>query len=112
MGNNFHYFATHGLGYAKADTREAAIEKLVDGFRHDLKPWLLNSHKAGDPGVYIWTAKVNVPLDEGYTIEWFAPKGVDVEETLEHYLTYLSAKTFAVYHKPAAESLAGKEKAA
>ena len=110
MGNNFHYFATHGLGYAKADTREAAIEKLVDGFRRDLKPWLLNSHKAGDPGVYIWTVKVNLPLDENYKIEWFAPKGVDVQFPEEHYLTYISAKTFAIWNKGAGN--AEKEKAA
>ena len=112
MGNNFHYFATHGLGFAMADTREAAIEKLVDGFRHDLKPWLLNAHKNGDPGIYIWTIKVNLPLEAPYKIEWFAPKGVETEEPLEHYLTYLAAKKFAIYNKPLAETLAGKEKAA
>jgi len=113
MGNNYHYFASHALAFAMADTREAAIEKLIKGYPGGLKSWLLNTHKDGEPGIYIWTCKVNTPLEEGYKIEWFMPKGVDTENGKEHYLTYITAKKFAIYNKPKAESLASlKEKAA
>jgi hypothetical protein len=113
MSNNYHYFASHALGFAMADTREDVIEKLIKGHPNGLKSWLLNAHKDGDPGVYIWTCRVNAPLEKGYKIEWFQPVGVEVEDGREHYLTYVTAKKFAIYNKPKAESLAGlKEKAA
>lgn len=112
MKTNHHYFASHALAFAMAESREAAIEKLITGYPGGLKSWLLNAHKDGEPGIYIWTCKVNVPLDDlSYKIEWFAPKGVDIEDGGEHYLTYVSAKKFAIYNKPKAESLAAKEAA-
>ena len=57
---DYHYFATTPLAYATAETREEAIEKAV---RHSdtlkgLKAWILNHHKKGDPGIYVWSAKV------------------------------------------------------
>jgi len=112
MGNKFHYFASHALGYAMAESREEAIDKLIEGFHHDLKPWLLNCHKAGDPGVYMWSCKVKAPMEAAYKIEWYAPKGVETEDGREHYLTYLTKKKHAVYNKPKHESLAKPAKEA
>lgn len=109
---NSHYFASHGLGWATGATREAAIERVIDGFRHDLKGWVRNSLKAGDPGVYIWSGKVNVAEDEPYKIEWFSPVGVPVEDGREHYVTYVTAKKHAVWNVPKAASIAMKKEVA
>jgi hypothetical protein len=108
-----HYFASHALGWATGDTRVEAVEKLAKMPGMGLKSWILNAHKEGSPGVYIWSCKVNAPSDEPYKIECFKPVGVEIEDGHEHFVTYLSAKAVGIYNKPKAESLAGlKEKAA
>ena len=101
-----HYFASHAMGYAMAESREEAVEKLAAKHGMNMKSWLLNSHKAGEPGVYIWSVKVLAPMDENYSIEWFMPKGVELEDGREHYVTYYSKKKVAIYNKPKHESLA------
>ena len=111
--SKYHYFATHALGCATADTREGAIEKLLRGLNlgraGDLRTIVANCHKAGDPGLYVWTIKVVGAEPGSYTIEWFAPKGVEVEEPREHYLTYFTKKKFAIWHVPPEVSVAMKK---
>lgn len=108
-----HYFATHALGFATADTREGAIEKLLTelnlGRAGDLRTIVANHHKDGEPGLYIWTARVHA--EEGsYRIEWYMPKDVEADDAREHYLTYFTKKKYAVWDKPVEESLAGRMK--
>ena len=114
MSSN-HYFASHALGFAMAESRAEAVEKLAKMPGMGMKSWILNAHKSGEPGVYIWSCKVNAPIEAAYKIEWFAPKkgDVEVEDGREHFITYYSAKKVGIYNKPKAESLSGlKEKAA
>jgi hypothetical protein len=95
MNKSTHFFATCVFGWATADTRDEAIEKLVNAFRHDIKRTLANCLKDGVPGFYIWTAQVNAPADEPYKIEWYAPVGVDTEAHEEYAVTYLTEKKMA-----------------
>lgn len=112
-----HYFASHALGWATGDTRVEAVEKLAKMPGMGMKSWILNAHKEGSPGVYIWSCEVDAPIDEPYKIEWFKPvqegNPLLTHDGREHFVTYLSAKAVGIYNKPKAESLAGlKEKAA
>ena len=109
---NHHYFASHGLGFATGATRDEAIENVIDGFRHDLKPWVRNHHKAGDPGVYIWSVKVMGSSEKNYKVAWFAPVGVRMYGGREHYVTYVTNKKHAVWNVPKAASIAMKKEAA
>jgi len=104
---NGHYFASFGLGWATAATRDEVVNKLVDGFRSDVKRMTANIHKDGGLGAYIWTCKVNAAEDAKYSIEYYMPKGVDISDAKEHYITYVSAKKVA-YHTPAGMEYATK----
>ncbi len=95
MTTSTHFFATCVFGWATADTRDEAIEKLVNRFRGDVKQTMVNCQKDGMPGFYIWTCQVNAPADEPYKIEWFAPVGVDTEAHEEYAVTYLTQKKMA-----------------
>ncbi len=108
--NATHYFATCIFGYATAPTREEAIEALVNRWRRDLKGVVKNCHKDGIPGAYLWTCKVNAAEDAGYKIEWFMPKGVDIEDTQEHAITYLTDKQLAYCRTYEGEAKALRER--
>lgn len=90
-----HYYATCAIGWATADTREEAIEKLVAANRSHFKTVTLNCQKAGEPGAYIWSCKVHAPSDAKYRIEWYAPVGLKTSEAQEHATTYITAKQIA-----------------
>jgi hypothetical protein len=93
--SDHHYFATFALGYAKGATREEAVSKLVKGFRSNFKEISSNLQKEGQLGAYIWSAKVHVPLEGEYGINFYQPVGVEVSETREHFVTYVAGKKFA-----------------
>jgi len=95
MNKSTHFFATCVFGWSTADSRDEAIEKLVNAFRHDIKRTLKNCLKDGVPGFYIWTTQVQAPADEPYKIEWFAPVGVDCKLTEEYAVTYVTEKKIA-----------------
>jgi len=105
--NDHHYYATFALGWATADTREAAIEKLVNGFKREFKANVKYAAKKGDPGAYIWTVKVNASADTKYKINHYKPVGVDLEDAREIYVTYLTDKKMAYW-----DATANKTKAA
>ena len=90
-----HYFASCAFGFALADTREEAIQKLVNGFRRDLTPVVKNAQKNGEPGCYMWSCLVEAPADAEYQISFYAPQGVGVRDGEHHYCTYLTAKQMA-----------------
>lgn len=92
-----HFFASFGMGWKTADTREEAIKGLVEGFRSEFKAMATAAHKRGERGAYVWTCRVEVPSDVNYDIEWFAPKGVAKTDAMTHYVTYVTAKSIAYY---------------
>jgi len=92
-----HYFASCALGWATAETQKAAIEKLVAYFRSDFKTATKNSQKHGQPGVYVWTCKVLAPPDAHYRIDFYAPQDVELEETMQNYVTYVTNKEVAYW---------------
>ena len=94
---NYHYFASFGMGWKTAATRQEAIEGLVEGFKSEFKPMAAAAHKRGEKGAYVWTCRVEVSIDTPYKIEWFSPKGVTKTDAMEHYVTYVTAKSIAYY---------------
>lgn len=100
MPEDHHYYATFALGWRIGRTREEAIAKLVDAFRSDFKEITRNQHKAGEPGAYIWSCRVDAPADSGYRIEFYAPKGVETSEHREHFTTYVTKKDAAWWTAP------------
>lgn len=90
-----HFFASCVFGWASATTRDEAIEKLVNSFRSDYKGIVKNSQKNGSPGAYVWTCQVNAPADAQYSIEYYAPRGIDTQDGQEHAVTYLTDKAIA-----------------
>lgn len=93
-----HFFASCCLSWARAGTREEAIERCV---RHagtaDVKRMTLNAQKGGQAGFYVFSIRVDVPDDKEhpYTTEYFAPRGVPVSEPIDHDVTYITAKELA-----------------
>lgn len=92
-----HYFASCAFGWAAADTREAAIEKMIrgNGLTGDVKRITANMQKEGQPGFYLWTCKVHGPYEAKYSIDWFMPKGIDISEARHHDVTYITGKALA-----------------
>ena len=90
-----HFFASCAFGWASADTRDEAIEKLVNHFRSEYKAGVKASHKRGDAGAYVWTCQVNAPADADYKINFYAPVDVDTQDGQEHAVTYLTDKAMA-----------------
>lgn len=88
-----HFFATCALGWASAETRDEAIRKLVNRFLIDFKSMVKGGKKNGDPGAYVWTCQVNAPADAEYSIEYYQPRGVDIEDGREHAITKVTNKT-------------------
>ena len=92
-----HYFASFGMGFKTAPTREGAVNGLIEGFRREFKSIIDACHKEGKPGAYIWSCRVDSPIDTQYRIEWFAPTGVAKSDVEEHYVTYVTGKDIAYY---------------
>ena len=95
MESKHHYFASFALGWATAQTRKEAIEKLSNMFRSDMKAITQNIQKDGKPGAYLWSCKVNAPENTKYEINYFAPKGVEIDQGMHHHITYITAKKMA-----------------
>lgn len=93
-----HWFASCALGWATAETGDEAIEKLVNHLgRKTIGEMVRNAQRDGEPGVYVWLAHVDAPPDTPYKIQWFAPVGVDIMETIEYYLTHVTVKKIAKF---------------
>ena len=81
-----HYFATCALGWAKADTRDDAIHKLVEQFSDTLKGIVTRGLKEGQLNAYLWSCRVMAPIETDYPIEFFEPRDVTCEEGVHHHL--------------------------
>lgn len=90
-----HYFASCALGWATAETADAAIRKLASSFRREFTNMVKGGQKRGNAGAYIWTCKVHGPSDSQYEINFYAPQGIDISEGQNHYVTYITQKAIA-----------------
>ena len=91
MKNQHHYFATCVFGFAKASTRDAAIQKLVSAFRVDIKRLVASDKKTGGTAAYLWSCRVD-QADRKYAINNFAPQDVPMSESREHLVTKATLK--------------------
>ena len=87
-----HFFASCALGWARGETRDEAVEKLVRSFRKDFKSSVAAMHKSGVPGTYVWSCKVIAPIDARYSINHYAPHGPDTADGCHHHVTYVTDK--------------------
>jgi hypothetical protein len=90
-----HYFVSHALGWATGEDLESTIEKLWQGRHTDVKKWLTNAQKEGNPGINFFACKVPLPADADYKIEWYCPKVEGLTECGNHLLTYYTQKKIA-----------------
>ena len=90
-----HAFASCAFGWATAETREAAIEKLLNGFRRDITSVVKNAQKQGEPGMYFWSVIVEAPQESKYEINFYAPQGVGLRKGEHHYWTHVTQKQAA-----------------
>jgi hypothetical protein len=91
-----HYFASCALAWATGDTVEEAIEKCIRHAGTDtVKRTTLNLHKKGKTGFYVWSCRVLADSKADYRIEWFMPKGVDIDSSCHHDVTYITRKELA-----------------
>jgi len=96
--SDHHYFASCAFGWATAPSRDEAIKKMVGEFRSDVKRITQAVQKRGDgPGFYLWSCKVLAPSDAQYSIEWYAPKGIEIQDAQESYVTHITAKDLAYW---------------
>jgi hypothetical protein len=94
--DEFHYYGTHGLGWATADTLDGAIRKAFQtSYFGDMRSWLLNCHKAGQAGIGFFTCRVPLPASAAYKIEYFMPLVEGLTERKNHILTYVTKKHIA-----------------
>lgn len=95
--NEFHYFASHAMGWVTAESEEACIEKLL--LTNTDSKWVNNCLKAGTPLVFFVT-RVPLAADANYRIEWFAPAVTGCTEGKNMLVTYLTKTKFAVMQDP------------
>ena len=91
--DKFHYFATHALGYAVADTRDEAIANLL--LQNTDPKWVRNCLKDGN-FVTVYSTRVHADSKAAYKIEWYQPVGVETSEGQNDLVTYLTKTKFAV----------------
>lgn len=93
-----HYYASNGLGWSTAETMQKAIEKLWHANHTDVRKWLNNCHKDGQPGISFYVCRVPLPAEQSYRIEFYAPKVPGCTEQANLVLTYYSKKKIAWTH--------------
>lgn len=91
-----HYYAAHGMGWATAETREEAHEKLL-GMTDPT--WVRNCLKSGT-FVTVWSCKVHEPSDAEYEIDYFQPVGVEKSDGQNHIVTHLTKKEHTLVRDP------------
>jgi len=69
-----HYFAVNVIGWSMADTRAAAIAKVLKQSKGMLTP-------DDNGGTYVWSARVDLPSSASYAIENYMPKDVPMSDS-------------------------------
>lgn len=72
-----HFFASTPFNWATGTTRQEAINKVAKAAGADA------IRRMGAKGLYTWTAKVLAPINQEYSINHFAPQGVEIAATME-----------------------------
>ncbi len=83
-----HFFACDYFGWVTAETRTAAIKKLL--LNSSTKSDISKAHKIGLPGKWVWTCEVTGSPDSKYIIENFRPVGIPCFREQTHYITHYS----------------------
>lgn len=95
--NEFHYFASHAMGWVKAPSADECIEKLL--LKNTEPKWANNCLKAGTPLTF-FICRVPLAPDADYRIEWYAPNVKGLTECRNVMVTYLTRTKFAVMDDP------------
>ena len=102
---NFHYFVSHGMGWATGANLEEALHKAFCTSRFgDMRSWLRNIQKGGEAGIPCFTCRVPRSAESHYEIEWFVPQmpeGVKLEERQNRIVTWVTQKNLASMKDPA-----------
>jgi len=94
-----HYFASCALAWATADTEAEAISKAIRHAGIGQRD-VARLQREGNPGFYIWTCRVLADSKADYRIEWYMPKGIDIDSATHHSVTHISKADVKVYtHK-------------
>ena len=97
MSEQFHYFATHAMGYAIAKSHDEAISDLL--LKNTDPTWVRNCLKSGEP-MTVFCCRVPLAATAPYKIAWYRPEVDGLTETGNHIVTYLTKKKFAVMADP------------
>lgn len=90
---DFHYFVSHGMGWATGETLDEAMKKaFCTSAFGDMRAWLRNVHKEGQCGIPAFTCRVPVASDANYSIEWFVPKVDGLTDRQNVIVTYVTGK--------------------
>lgn len=88
-----HYYATHALGWVTAETKDAAIEKLL--LKNTDPSWNRNCLKDG-AFLTVFVCRVPLPSTASYKIEWYMPVVDGITEPENHIVTYLTKTKYAI----------------
>ena len=95
-----HYYATHAMGWVTAETKDAAIEKLM--LQNTDSKWVNNCLKDGSPLTF-FVCRVPLAEEAHYQIEWYVPQVDGLTETENRLVTYLTKTKYATCRDPADE---------
>ena len=101
--SEFHYYVSHGLGWATGSTLKEAVKKaFCTSYYTDMRAWLRNCQKDGNPGISFWHCRVPLSADESYKIDFFTPQVEGLTECGNAYVTWLRVgkKEVAWYADP------------
>lgn len=93
---NQHFYASHALAWAVADTRKGAIDKLMEATD---PAWARNCLKSGSV-LSVFSCQVNVAIDVPYKISWFCPADVDWQDGRNDFVTYMTKTKYALMRDP------------
>jgi hypothetical protein len=82
-----HYYAACAVAWCVAPTRDEAIKKLAHA-----DP-MIKQGVARKGSFYVWSCRVDVPIDTSYEIEWYKPVDVPLAEAEHGYLTHITTKS-------------------
>ncbi len=91
--SKFHYFVSHGMGFAVGETLDEAMSKaFCTTYYGDMGKWQRNIQKEGRAGIPVFTCRVPLAADAPYEIEWFCPKVEGLTERKNMVVTYVTQK--------------------
>lgn len=87
-----HYFASCVVGWATAETEDAALLKLLRSISSEARTCIKNRGS-----MYVWTCRVPLPEDAEYQINRYMPDQVKgISERMHHEITKFTQKDVRV----------------